>query len=989
MRKLLIALLLPVILVSTFYAQPKKLSPPTVIRKPTPPPAKLEKWPVVAERCIVNYEIDADGTFTRTAEILQRLNVEVPDKRFRAFEFPYNAALNDLEVLEAYTLKADGSRITVPATSIQKNLAPEATAAPAYSSLKVLVIEFPDFNVGDAIFVKVKMTQHKALFAGHFDTVEDFPSMIQWDSIEINLNAPKDYKLYAEAISLEGGKVSEENGRSRWSWKGKLNEPVMPEVGAVDVRDISPRVAVSSLVDYKALGAVYWADAKPKATVTTEAKQLADEITKGLETERERARAIYEWVNKNIRYLNISLGRSVYVPDDVSSILKNRYGDCKDYVTVLQALLAAKGIVSTPALARAKPSYWFPSVPAFEHFDHVILYIPGLKMFADATAPNTPFGVLPQPLMGKNAVLAGEETGAIFIPSGTPQENQIKSDVKMTVQEDGKIKAVVSNTYKGRMEILFRPLFADITPEVSSLIMTNIFQVFEIKGTGRITNINNAHKLGEPFGLDLEATLENAINLPGPGIFVVPTKVNLNDPTELAKLINLENRKTPLVAGAHSFVEKFQITFPQNINLKLPTEVKFENAAGSFSSSYKAEGNTISIARELIIKQDIYKPEEYPAFRELIMKHLESVEEMIEYSPASGYKSNKTAENAKIKTGKKNKGVSTSYNIEAIQEIKTPKQAAALEGKLQKTPEDAETRLLLLSYYQGNEKPAIRQAFMRHAKWFIENHPETDWYSYLFDFISEGFETSEEYKELKALWFKQTKVKSKDPKVILNAARFFSLFEYEVAAKFFQQAQQLEPDNYNLLSELADIYSGEAIYKEGEEKTKLLLLALEHYERALTINKKERSLMRERDRSLLLPKLAQTALDVGKLDKAKTYAAELVLEYGREPDEDSGFNQAAHDGNIILGHVALKEGDIAKAKEQLLIAGGALKLTNTEYALPEMSLAQELLEKNEKDIVIEYLQICAKYSKAYSAEFKKWEQMIKQGKKPKLGFGYK
>jgi hypothetical protein len=46
----------------------------------------------------------------------------------------------------------------------------------------------------------------------------------------------------------------------------------------------------------------------------------------------------------------IFLGNGGYEPHDAATVLENRYGDCKDHVALLEALLKAKGIASVPVL---------------------------------------------------------------------------------------------------------------------------------------------------------------------------------------------------------------------------------------------------------------------------------------------------------------------------------------------------------------------------------------------------------------------------------------------------------------------------------------------------------------------------------------------------------------------------------------------------------------------------------------------------------------
>lgn len=67
------------------------------------------------------------------------------------------------------------------------------------------------------------------------------------------------------------------------------------------------------------------------------------------------ARALYDWVATHITYAGNCIGIGAVVPRDLPFVLDNRMGDCKDHATLLQALLAARGIKSTQALVNAVP----------------------------------------------------------------------------------------------------------------------------------------------------------------------------------------------------------------------------------------------------------------------------------------------------------------------------------------------------------------------------------------------------------------------------------------------------------------------------------------------------------------------------------------------------------------------------------------------------------------------------------------------------------
>ena len=99
------------------------------------------------------------------------------------------------------------------------------------------------------------------------------------------------------------------------------------------------------------------------------------------------------------------------------------------------------------------------------------------------------------------------------------------------------------------------------------------------------------------------------------------------------------------------------------------------------------------------------------------------------------------------------------------------------------------------------------------------------------------------------------------------------------------------------------------------------------------------------------------------------------------PDCDGG--QSIHIGNLILGHIALSAGNIAEAKRRLLAAG---KMPGVQHSFnANMSLAQELIEKNERGVVLEYLDLCAKSWNADPNNLQIWKTLVKKGGFPDFG----
>jgi hypothetical protein len=126
-----------------------------------------------------------------------------------------------------------------------------------------------------------------------------------------------------------------------------------------------------------------------------------------LPVEDSATRRVYRWTYKNSRYVATYIGAGGWVPHEAQWTLTHRYGDCKDHVTLLAALLAVKGIESDPVLINADlASFTLPKVPV-RAFNHAITYLPRWQLYLDSTDNLATFGVLPEADSGRPVLHAG------------------------------------------------------------------------------------------------------------------------------------------------------------------------------------------------------------------------------------------------------------------------------------------------------------------------------------------------------------------------------------------------------------------------------------------------------------------------------------------------------------------------------------------------------------------------------------------------------
>jgi len=106
----------------------------------------------------------------------------------------------------------------------------------------------------------------------------------------------------------------------------------------------------------------------------TPSPELADKITEirmGHHDAEERALAVINFVQNDIRYLGVEMGANSYKPTPASQVFEHRFGDCKDKTQLCVVMLNALGIEAYPALVNSargpEMENMLPSPLAFDH----------------------------------------------------------------------------------------------------------------------------------------------------------------------------------------------------------------------------------------------------------------------------------------------------------------------------------------------------------------------------------------------------------------------------------------------------------------------------------------------------------------------------------------------------------------------------------------------------------------------------------------------
>ena len=312
-------------------------------------------------------------------------------------------------------------------------------------------------------------------------------------------------------------------------------------------------------------------------------------------------------------------------------------------------------------------------------------------------------------------------------------------------------------------------------------------------------------------------------------------------------------------------------------------------------------------------------------------------------------------------------------------------EAEKLETTLLADPKNLIAHITLVAYYTSQHDELSRTKKSEHALWLIRNIPDLE---ILHDVAYTRLTKWDKgYEEAKQLWLKHLETYHNNAVVLANAAEFFILSDKHLAEKLFKQLAVADPKNPRWPSELGHLYMLELqsaahtpqMERSTEaDKSSLAASAYQNYERAYRLQSNEQ------EKRMLMSRLATSAFEAGEMQAARVWALE-ALNNAATATSDWSVANSVHHAHIILGRIALRGGDLAEARKHLIQASQSQGSPQLDSFGPNMMLAKELLEKGERDAVIQYFKKCASFWKDDRGQLVQWAAIVREGGIPNFG----
>jgi hypothetical protein len=332
-------------------------------------------------------------------------------------------------------------------------------------------------------------------------------------------------------------------------------------------------------------------------------------ITKDVESPKEKAKIIYEYMQKKTRYVSVQIGIGGWQPFSAEEVDRSGYGDCKALSNYTMALLNAVGIKSYYTIVKAGEDYnEIDTQNVFSQFNHAILCVPfeNDTVWLECTSQTVPFGYQGSFTDNRNVLLIDENGGKIVKTHKYESNNIKKSNSEFNIDEYGNLTGKTEITYNG---LWFDGVYfiENFTPDNQK---KHIMEEFNIPGLTLNSFDFNFNKSENPSVTQKnDITVKNYASVSPTRIFISPDiyKNKINKPEKIDnRTKDFEFKRT------YTTIDTATIYLPLNFICETNIENKeITNKFGYYSVNIKIQNNIIYFKRQLTLNKGEFTAKDY------------------------------------------------------------------------------------------------------------------------------------------------------------------------------------------------------------------------------------------------------------------------------------------------------------------------------------------------------------------------------------------
>lgn len=527
-----------------------------------------------------------------------------------------------LTYFKAWSIPAQGNEYEV-----KEKDALEATpfSGELYVDNRIKVIHIPASEPGSVIGYEYEQKRRPNVM----QDVWGFQDRIPVLRSRYVLNLPSGWEV--DTVWLNYAEIEPTASGTTYTWELTNIPAVKPERGRPAYRAVAGRMGIKFIppgsahgrahTEWKDVGAFAYSLISPREQSSAAIQERTRLLTAGKTTRLEKVRALAAFAQRDVRYVAIEIGIGGYQPHLATDVFANRYGDCKDKVTLLATMLKEAGIDSYPVLAQTERGVIAEKFPSMYSFNHAIIAIQwpspepdkgmyslvqhprlGRLLIFDPTSELTPVGYLPSTEQGNQALVITPEGGELIdLPLQPPSANELLRTADLQLSGTGILSGQVREVRTGANAVEYRQELLALQAPQRVKKMENFLADFLNNFVLKDYTVENLEDFDKELVVKYTFQAENYAKTVGGMILVRPRVFG----SKSGGLLDLKDRKYPYELDSPTRqTDEFRIKLPFGYTVdELPPPTAVTNPAASYTSEAKLEGDVLTYKREFKAEQ--------------------------------------------------------------------------------------------------------------------------------------------------------------------------------------------------------------------------------------------------------------------------------------------------------------------------------------------------------------------------------------------------
>jgi hypothetical protein len=423
------------------------------------------------------------------------------------------------------------------------------------------------------------------------------------------VQCPADYALRFKTFNY--GKEPQKNSIKQtlqYEWMVEKIVAVEAESYSPEWHEITPAVFLApvnfeiqhytgNMTDWQGFGKFIYSLNIGRDKLPDNIKQQVHQLTDNVADSKEKVKILYEYMQKNTRYISIQLGIGGWQTFDAAYVASKGYGDCKALSNYMFSLLKEAGIKSYYTLIKAgenKNSLLadFPS----NQFNHIIVCVPQAKdtVWLECTSQTLPAGYLGGFTSNRNALLVDENGGTlVHTPVYSKNDNLQIRKITASVNEEGKLTAIVNTKYAALQQ-------DDLNGMLNAVSKERVAEILRVQlnlPSYDVVSFDYADEKGVlPLIKErLEITANNYCTISGKRLFIVPDILNKS----FSKINGAETRKFDIqLSSAFIDIDSAEISIPAGYTPEsIPADISLDTRFGTYKTTLKITAGKVVYTR--------------------------------------------------------------------------------------------------------------------------------------------------------------------------------------------------------------------------------------------------------------------------------------------------------------------------------------------------------------------------------------------------------